>query len=73
MDGYTFMLERNRLLSALDRQLRDSESLPEKQRQAAREKAEAAFHDALSRIYAELDGCVWKITADGKKQDTGGP
>ena len=73
MDGYTFIRERNRLLALLDRQFRKSEGLPEDQRLPFREKAEADFHDALSRMYAELDGCVWKITAVNKNRDAGDP
>lgn len=54
MDGYRFMIERNRLLHKLEAQLEEVRNLPELERRSKTSKLQAAFDRELAELYAQV-------------------
>lgn len=54
MDGYHFMIERNRLLHKLEAQLAEVRNLPDVERRAKTAKLQAAFDRELADLYAQV-------------------
>lgn len=54
MNGYQYLIERNRLMIKLDDELTRLAPLPEAERQAQTRKLQAKFDDALAELYAQV-------------------
>jgi hypothetical protein len=54
MDGYRYMIERNRLMQKLEDDLARLAGMPEEQRQAETRRLEADFDRSLAALYAEV-------------------
>jgi hypothetical protein len=54
MNGYQYLIERNRLMIKLDDDLNRLAPLPEAERQAQTRRLQAKFDDALAKLYAEV-------------------
>jgi hypothetical protein len=54
MNGYQYLVQRNRLMCELEDQLRKLEHLPRLERDAASEKLRAAFDVRLRALYAQV-------------------
>jgi hypothetical protein len=54
MNGYQYLIERNRLMIKLDDELARLASLPEAERVAMTRRLQAKFDDALALLYAQV-------------------
>jgi predicted nucleic acid-binding Zn ribbon protein len=54
MDGYRYMIERNRLLRNLEEELSKLAGLPDSQRKAETERLQAEFDRKVAQLYAEV-------------------
>jgi len=54
MNGYQYLVERNRLMIKLDDDLNRLAPLPEAERQAQTRRLQAKFDDALAELYAQV-------------------
>jgi len=54
MNGYQYMIQRNRLMYKLEDELNKLVGLPEEQRQAEKRRLEAEFDRQLAALYAEV-------------------
>jgi hypothetical protein len=54
VNGYHFMIERNRLLYKLEDQLREIRHLPEVERRSRTAKLQAAFDQELAALYGQV-------------------
>jgi hypothetical protein len=54
MDGYRYLIERNRLMQKLEDDLGALSSLPDEQRQGETRRLQAEFDRRLSEMYAEV-------------------
>jgi len=54
MNGYQYLIERNRLMIKLDDELTQLAPLPEAERQAQTRRLQAKFDDALAELYAQV-------------------
>jgi len=54
MNGYQYLVQRNRLMCQLEDQLRKIEHLPETERTAATRQLEAQFDVKLRELYAQV-------------------
>lgn len=54
MDGYRYMIERNRLMYKLEEELAKLAGLPEEQRQAETKRLQTEFDRRLAELYAEV-------------------
>jgi hypothetical protein len=56
MNGYQYLIARNRLMIELEDELRELAALPEAEREAARRRLEAGFDVRLAELYATVAG-----------------
>ncbi|HZP44219.1 MAG TPA: hypothetical protein VFB15_01090 [Candidatus Binataceae bacterium] len=56
MDGYQYLVQRNRLMWELEDQIRGLPPMPEAERQAAVKRLEAQFDIRLRELYAKVAG-----------------
>jgi hypothetical protein len=56
MNGYQYLVKRNRLMFELEEQFRKIEHLPEAERIAATQRLEAQFDVRLRELYAKVAG-----------------
>lgn len=54
MDGYRYLIERNRLLRELEAELDKLSTLPEPQRKAQRDRLQAEFDRRVAELYAQV-------------------
>jgi hypothetical protein len=54
MNGYQYLIERNRLMIKLDDDLNRLAPLPEAERQAQTRRLQAKFDDALAELYGQV-------------------
>ena len=54
MNGYQYLIERNRLMIKLEDELTQLAPLPEAERQAQTRRLQAKFDDALAELYAQV-------------------
>jgi hypothetical protein len=54
MNGYQYLLERNRLMYRLEDELKKLEALPEAQRQAETNRLQGQFDLRLKELYAQV-------------------
>ena len=54
MNGYQYLIERNRLMIKLDDELTRLAPLPEAERQAQTRRLQQKFDDALAALYAQV-------------------
>jgi len=54
MNGYQYLIERNRLMIKLDDELTRLVPLPEAERQAQTRRLQQKFDDALAELYAQV-------------------
>ncbi len=54
MDGYRFMIERNRLMYKLEDDLAKSRHLPDVERRAKTNKLQAEFDRQLAELYSQV-------------------
>lgn len=54
MDGYRYMIERNRLMYRLEEALAEIRHLPEAERRAKAAKLQAEFDRELSALYSQV-------------------
>jgi hypothetical protein len=54
MNGYQYLIARNRLMIKLDDELTRLAPLPEAERQAQTRRLQAKFDDALAELYAQV-------------------
>ncbi len=54
MDGYRFMIERNRLMYKLEDELAKIRNLPDVERRAKTNKLQAEFDRQLAALYAQV-------------------
>jgi hypothetical protein len=54
MNGYQYLIERNRLMIQLDDQLARLAALPEAERLAQTRRLQAKFDDALAELYGKV-------------------
>jgi hypothetical protein len=54
MNGYEYLIARNRLMCQLEDSLRKLSGLPESEREAQRRRLEAQFDQELSALYAQV-------------------
>jgi hypothetical protein len=54
MNGYRYLIERNRVLYKLEDELRKIQHLPEPERQQRTAELEAAFDRDIARLYAQV-------------------
>jgi hypothetical protein len=54
MNGYEYLIERNRLMIKLDDELTRLAPLPEAERQAQTRRLQAKFDDALAALYGQV-------------------
>ncbi|HKV54823.1 MAG TPA: hypothetical protein VJN94_09280 [Candidatus Binataceae bacterium] len=54
MNGYQYLVQRNRLMCQLEDELRKIEHLPESERTTAAKRLEAQFDVRLRALYAEV-------------------
>ena len=56
MNGYQYLVRRNRLMCQFEDELKKLEHLPEGERRAAAKKLEAQFDIQLRQLYAQVAG-----------------
>jgi len=54
MNGYQYLIERNRLMIKLDDELTRLAPLPEAERQNQTRRLQAKFDDALAKLYGQV-------------------
>ena len=54
MNGYQYLVQRNRLMCQLDDELKQFESLPAAEREAETRRLQAQFDMRLRQLYAEV-------------------
>ena len=54
MNGYQYLIERNRLMIKLDDELTRLAPLPEAERQAQTRRLQQKFDDKLAELYAQM-------------------
>jgi hypothetical protein len=54
MDGYRYMIERNRLMQKLEQELAGLTTLPDEQKQRETTRLQAEFDRVLADLYAEV-------------------
>jgi len=54
MNGYQYLIERNRLMIKLDDELARLAPLPDAERQAQTRRLQARFDDALAELYGQM-------------------
>jgi len=54
MDGYRYMIERNRLMQKLEQELAKLTAIPDEQRQSETGRLQAEFDRSLADLYAEV-------------------
>jgi hypothetical protein len=54
MDGYRYMIERNRLMQNLEEDLKKLAGLPEQQKEAETRRHRVEFDRRLAELYAEV-------------------
>jgi hypothetical protein len=54
MDGYRYMIERNRLMQKLEEDLKKLAGLPEQQKEAETTRHRVEFDRRLAELYAEV-------------------
>ncbi len=54
MDGYRYMIERNRLMQTLEQELAKLAGQPDEQRQSETRRLQAEFDRRLAELYAEV-------------------
>ena len=54
MNGYQYLIERNRLMIKLDDELARLAPLPDAERQAQTRRLQARFDDALAELYGQV-------------------
>ncbi len=54
MDGYRYMIERNRLMQKLEQELAKLTTLPDQQKQSETRRLQAEFDRSLADLYAEV-------------------
>jgi hypothetical protein len=54
MNGYQYLIERNRLMIKLDDELTRLAPLPDAERQSQTRRLQAKFDDALAALYAQM-------------------
>jgi hypothetical protein len=54
MNGYQYLIQRNRLMCELEHELHELEHLPEAEREIAKKKLEAQFDIRLRELYTQV-------------------